>query len=69
MRPMLWSSPFSNCSTHNGIPIMVAALVLLYFTIGVSMFAGFAFLVITIPSEFEDFRTVVHWYREAVTRR
>eukprot|EP00944_MAST-04C_sp_MAST-4C-sp1_P005346 g5346.t1 len=51
-----------------GIPIMVAALVLLYFTIGVSMFAGFAFLVITIPVNLKIFRTVVHWYREAVTR-
>ena len=35
-----------------GIPIMVAALVLLYFTIGVSMFAGFAFLVITSVWQF-----------------
>ena len=50
------------------IPIMVVALILLYFTIGVSMFAGFAFLVITIPVNLKIFRTVVHWYREAVTR-
>ena len=51
-----------------GIPIMVVALILLYFTIGASMFAGFAFLVITIPVNLKIFRTVVHWYREAVTR-
>ena len=51
-----------------GLPIIIVTLILLYVTIGPSMFAGFGFLFISIPLNLYIFRTVVHWYKEAVGR-
>ena len=51
-----------------GLPIIIVTLILLYVTIEPSMFAGFGFLFISIPLNLYIFRTVVHWYKEAVGR-
>jgi ATP-binding cassette, subfamily C (CFTR/MRP), member 1 len=51
-----------------GLPIIIIALILLYTTIGGSMFAGFGFLFVSIPLNLFIFRTLVYWYKEAVGR-
>ena len=56
------------CPLFIAPPIIVTVLTLLYGIIGNSMFAGFGFLVLTLPINFLIFRNVVGWHRQIVFR-
>ena len=56
------------CPLFIAPPVIVAVLTLMYGIIGNAMFAGFAFLLLTLPINFLIFRNVVGWHRKIVYR-
>jgi ATP-binding cassette subfamily C (CFTR/MRP) protein 1 len=58
----------SLCPLFMAPPVIIIVLTLLYGIIGNSMFAGFIFLLISLPINFVIFRNVVGWHRQIVYR-